>query len=191
MNKTKRFNPNWITIGIVLFIFFVIVGNYAVIQIKKHRYPIKYEEYVATYADDNHIPRALIYAIIYTESGFDEDVVSPAGAIGLMQIMPETYDWLAGPRMLNESYEDGDIYKPENNIRFGITYLVYLYTKFGNWDTVLAGYNAGQGRVSEWLSDSRYTDDGKTLKEIPYPETKKYVEKVNRVMQIYMELYSE
>jgi soluble lytic murein transglycosylase len=72
-----------------------------------------------------------------------------------------------------------------------VYYLSYLYKRFGNWDTALAGYNAGHGRVSDWLTDTRYSDDGITLKAIPYPETEQYVKKINKVKLIYVDLYCE
>ncbi|HBR32836.1 MAG TPA: lytic transglycosylase, partial [Clostridiales bacterium] len=151
------------------------------------RYPKEYEEYVVKYSNECNVPQEIVYAVIYCESGFNKDAVSPDGAIGLMQIIPDTYDWLS--RIIGESYAEGDIYIPENNIKYGVSYLAYLYKRFGNWDTAVAGYNAGHGKVSEWLSDSRYSDDGVILKKIPYKETDNYVVKVKKVKKIYIELY--
>lgn len=178
-----------IVFTILLLVCLLVVGYFASIEFKKYRYPKRYEEFVTKYAEEYNVPKELVFAVIFAESSFDEDAKSPAGAIGLMQLMPDTYDWLS--RIIDESYVEGDIYKPENNIKYGVAYLSYLYNKFGNWDTAVAGYNAGHGRVAQWLSDTRYTDDGILLKEIPYEETANYVLKVNRVKEIYRELYFE
>ncbi|HAN21826.1 MAG TPA: lytic transglycosylase [Clostridiales bacterium] len=170
-----------------LIIYGLLIG---IKEIRKSRYPIRYEEYVIKYSREYNVPQEVIYAVIYSESGFDENAKSSAGAIGLMQIIPDTYDWLS--RLMDESYAEGDIYKPENNIKYGVFYLSHLYhDRFNNWDTALAAYNAGHGRVANWLNDTRYSDDGIALKEIPYEETRNYVAKVNKVAEIYIEIYFE
>jgi len=176
-----------VTIIIVSVVIMLIIGYFIGIKIQKDMYPIKYNEYVVKYSEEYNVPQDLIYAVIRTESSFDEKANSSAGAVGLMQIMPDTFDWIS--KHMDESYAEGAIYQPESNIKCGTFYLSYLYEKFGNWDTALAGYNAGHGRVAEWLSDTRYTDDGITLKNIPYTETNNYVIKVNKAKEMYINLY--
>lgn len=176
----------WLTLtAIVLTAGYLFLSRY----IKKQMYPLKYEEYVAKYAAEFDVPQEIVFAVIYAESSYRENAVSKVGAIGLMQIMPDTYTWLA--KMKGETYEEGALSNPETNIKYGVYYLSYLYKRFGNWDTALAGYNAGHGRVSGWLADTRYSDDGITLKSIPYPETEQFVKKVNKVKLIYVDLYCE
>lgn len=169
----------------------VLIAGYLILYryIQKQLYPLKYEAYVAKYASEFDVPQEIVFAVIYTESSFREDAVSKKGATGLMQIMPNTYEWLA--KMKGESYEEDALNNPETNIKYGVYYLSYLYKRFGNWDTALAGYNAGHGNVSSWLADTRYSDDGVTLKAIPYPETEQFVKKVNKVKRIYVDLYCE
>lgn len=186
---TKRKSKWHIVIPIILAVL-IITGYILYTEIiKKQIYPIKYEDYVVKYSQEYNVPQEYIYAVIYSESSFKEKAVSHAGAIGLMQIMPDTFDWLS--RLMGENYEKEDVYKPEINIKCGVFYLSFLYNRFGNWDTAIAGYNAGHGRVSAWLCDTRYSDDGETLKYIPYQETNNYVKKVNKLKNIYLKLYIE
>ena len=82
-----------------------------------------------------------------------------------------------------------DYMDPETNIRFGCHYLRHLIDVYGNIDTALAAYNGGMGNVYSWLNDSRYSDDGVTLKYIPFSETRNYVVKVNSSWEHYKEMY--
>ncbi|MBO4452475.1 MAG: lytic transglycosylase domain-containing protein [Clostridia bacterium] len=158
-------------------------------EVKKQSYPREYSEYVGKYCAEYDVPEPLVYAVIKTESNFKADAVSRVGAIGLMQLMPDTFSWLS--RLMKVEEQPDMISDPETNIRYGVYYLHHLYNRFGgvSWDTALAGFNAGHGRVGNWLKDSRYSDDGTTLKYIPIEETSNYVEKVNRIKEVYEELY--
>ena len=155
-------------------------------------YPQKYSEYVSKYATEYNVPEDVIYATIKTESSFDPEAVSSAGARGLMQILPSTFEWLTGYEHLNEGLTPNMLYDPEINIRYGTYYLKYLYTKFGyNWDTACAAYNGGEGNVAEWLTDEKYSDGDGTLKDFPkgFEETKNYVKKINKARAVYLKLY--
>ena len=131
------------------------------------------EPFIEEYSEKYQLDKELVYAVIECESGFDTHAVSKAGACGLMQLMPKTFWWITDT-------EDGelDIFDPETNIAAGCKYLKYLFGRFDNLETILAAYNAGEGNVSEWLRNPEYSDDGKSLKIIPYPETSIYVQKV-------------
>lgn len=139
---------------------------------------------VAKAAAEFEIPGAMVLAVIRTESNFDANAISPAGAVGLMQLLPETFEWLYTEK-LGEPLHPGDISAPAVNIRYGTYYLSYLYAAFGDWPLVLAAYNAGEGRVRDWLEDQ----DG-VLYDIPFPETKAYVEQTMRAYRHYTEKYS-
>ena len=157
-------------------------------------YPLEYTELVAEYASKYNIPEYVILAIIKTESDFDPNAVSAVGAIGLMQMMPETFLWLTGSAHLGEYLPVDALYVPEVSIRYGTYYLLYLYRKFDhNLDTALAAYNGGEGNVSKWLEDSRYSDDGLKLNtdKIPdnFRETRNYVKKVNKEIKYYKNTY--
>ena len=164
----------------------------------------EYAVYAEKYSEEYDVPIDVIYAVIETESHFDENAQSPVGACGLMQLMPETYEWILGRigsvygstenETSGDSEESADtaetIFDPQTNIRCGVYYLSYLYERFGVWETVYAGYNAGPTIVSEWLNDSRYSSDSVTLISIPYTETSNYVQKVSSARIRYQEQFS-
>ncbi len=149
-------------------------------------HPLKYTEYVERYAEQYKVPPVICYAVIKTESGFDSSAKSAAGAIGLMQLMPETFEYLCS--LSGDEYETGMLYDPETNIRFGIYYLSRLYDRFGVWDTVFAAYNCGPTRVDTWIREGK-ADEGGRLTEIPIEETKNYVRRVNAAIEKYKNLY--
>ncbi len=156
--------------------------------------PEEYRAYVEKYAHEYGISEELIYAVIKTESGFDQSAVSSKGAVGLMQIMPSTFEWITND-LLHEYLGEDMLYDPETNIKYGTYYLCRLYNRFEDWNTAVAAYNGGEGNVSEWLSDRRYSDDGKRLNidNIPdsFSETENYVKKVNKALSMYQKLYQE
>ena len=152
-----------------------------------HPRPEEYEKYVSKYAAEYRVPEYVIYAVIKNESDFDISAKSSDGAIGLMQIMPSTFEWLTD--LLDESYEAGMLYDPETNIKYGTYYLAYLSTIYSRWSTVYAAYNAGPGAVDGWLTDGRYSKDGVSLDYIPYDETREYVAVVEKSAELYRKLY--
>jgi soluble lytic murein transglycosylase len=127
------------------------------------------------------------------ESGFDETIKSPAGAVGLMQVTPETAEGIA-KRTGGAAFKKSDLLNPEINIRYGCWYLQHLHKSFGKGDgedyvATLAAYNAGQGRVREWLKDD---DDGRLdIDEIPFAETRAYARKVTRTRGYYRRAYAD
>lgn len=151
-------------------------------------YPLNYKEYILDYSEAYGLDPYLMFALIRTESAFDPKAVSPAGAIGLGQIMPETGEWLAS-KMGLEAYSEDILYIPETSIEMSCYYIKMLINIFGNTDTAIAAYNAGMGTVSSWLEDSQYSEDGVILIHIPYKETREYVERINDAMDIYLKLY--
>ena len=149
-------------------------------------HPQKYAESVEKYAAEYDVPESVVYAVIKTESGFTPDAVSLKGAIGLMQITHDTFDWLC-------SKTGGEanallLYEPDTNIRYGTYFLSLLHNEYKAWDTVYAAYNAGRGRVNSWLASEEYNNNGR-LKNIPYEETASYVKKVEKAQSVYARLY--
>lgn len=151
-------------------------------------HPIKYEEYVTRYSEEYGVPREVIYAVMSSESSFTADAVSYKGAVGLMQIMPSTYEWLC--TKTGDEPNPSLLYDPDINIKYGTYFLSYLYSRFGVWETVYAAYNAGEGRVKGWLEDERYAKDGR-LAEIPFEETRNYVKRVSERAKVYGELLKD
>ena len=125
---------------------------------------------------------ALVYAVMKAESNFEESAVSSAGAVGILQLRPSTAQFIAersGIPFLPERLFDG-----EYNTRLGCAYLAYLLERFEE-ETALAAYNAGEGTVQGWLSDPRCSEDGRTLFQIPYAETRRYLKKISFFRKIY------
>ena len=158
-------------------------------SIEKRTYQLVYPELIEQNAQERGLDPYLVAAVIHVESGNRPAVVSARGAIGLMQIMPETGEWIAGK--LKEPYDEETLQEPEQNIRYGCWYLEFLFERFSDPDTVLAAYNAGHNAVRKWLQNSDYSDDGESLQVIPYDETRNYVEKVRRAYEKYKDLYPQ
>jgi soluble lytic murein transglycosylase len=133
--------------------------------------PLQHEDIIRQQAAEKDVPADLIAAVIYTESRF-RDQTSHAGARGLMQITPSTaqvIEKLSG----GQTFDFNDLSNPDINIRYGTFYLHYLIQKFGdNEIAALAAYNAGETNVANWGGSSLSLDD------IPFPETRDYVENV-------------
>lgn len=150
-------------------------------------YPMKYVDQIKLYSEKYQIEAALIASVANTESNFNEKAVSSKGAIGIMQLMPQTAKWLSNK--ISEEYSDYKLYDAEFNINLGSYYLAYLIGYFNDEKVALCAYNAGQGNVREWLKNSEYSSDGKTLKIIPFEETKNYVNKVYKNYDYYKKRY--
>lgn len=133
------------------------------------------------------VPLPMILSVMETESDFRPEAVSDAGACGLMQIMPSTFTFLQDEQF-HEDLPDNAIFDPTVNIRYGTYYLSYLYDKFGDWPPALAAYNAGEGRVQDWLKDPALSPNGR-LETIPFPETAAYVRQVLNAFSAYSEKY--
>ena len=154
--------------------------------IDRRLYPIRYSVYVGYYSGLYGVPEEIVYAVILTESRFQRDAVSRAGACGLMQLMPATYEAVAYE--LDRIPDEIMIFDPGTNICCGVYLLSKLYEKYGCWETAFAAYNAGEAAVDLWLSDDRYSGSGR-LTHIPYSETAGYVKKVRCAAESYKKIY--
>jgi soluble lytic murein transglycosylase len=171
----------WITVSTIIIAVLVVSFLVALTFL----FPLRHSVIIRELSEKYDLPKEMVYAVIHTESRFREDARSHRSAAGLMQLMPDTAAW-AAERIGMTEYNNDRILEPEINIELGCWYLSWLYIQFdGEWDTVLAAYNAGNGRVSQWLRDPEYSVDGRTLYHIPYTETRNYVQRVNSRMQIY------
>ncbi len=153
-------------------------------------YPIKYQTEVTKASEQFHIPPSLVYAIVHTESSFNPNAISTANAKGLMQLTDGTFQWALSRAGEKDRYTPAALFEPAINIHYGVYVLTLLGEQFENTETILAAYNAGQGNVNQWLADTRYSADGKTLHTIPYPETETYITRVLEAQQRYQALYS-
>jgi len=147
-------------------------------------YPKLYWEIIQRESRQRNLDPYLVAALIRQESRFENEVVSSAGAVGLMQLMPGTARRLAGRRVSR-----GRLYDPETNIRLGTQYLADLLAQFGgSTEKAVAGYNAGGGRVSEWSSEP-YSDPAEFVESISITQTREFVHTVLRNYRFYRDLY--
>jgi peptidoglycan lytic transglycosylase len=144
------------------------------------RYPLAYKSIIRGHARNYRIESALLAAVVYQESKFEADARSEAGAIGLMQLRPETAKGIA-LRTGGRRFRVEDLYEPEINVRYGSWYLRHLLDKYGREETALAAYNAGQTRVDEWLRRGQ---------GIAFAETRAYVRRVQELKAIYRRAYA-
>jgi soluble lytic murein transglycosylase len=193
----KKQKADKLTIAIIILAGLVILAVAALaVNIGYDKYlqrvhPVKYSEIVESLAEEYNLDKYLIYAVIKTESGFNPEAVSNAGAYGLMQIMPDTFSWLRDYRIEDDSAFE-DMFIPESNIRYGAYLIAYHMRNYNDdLDCSMAAYHAGDGKVGEWLGNAEYSSDGKTLDVIPSSETAHYVNKINKAYETYLRLYKE
>ena len=140
------------------------------------------------YAQEYELEPHFVMAIIKAESNFIEDAHS-GKASGLMQLTDETANWVADK--LGKDTKEINLNNPRDNIELGCYYIRYLINYYeGNVDVALAAYNGGMGNVDKWLENKKYSDDGKSLKDIPFKETREYVKKVNNETAVYEKMMS-
>ena len=163
----------------------VIAGAFLVVDLtnppwyERIRYPLRYSEFVRVHARRHSLDPALLAAVIYQESKFRAGAKSSSGAIGLMQLTPDTARGIA-IRTHGSAFKTKDLYNPEINIRYGSWYLDNLFRKYGSERLVLAAYNAGQGNVDRWRAN------GQTIQ---FAETKAYVSRVEDLKRIYRDAW--
>jgi soluble lytic murein transglycosylase len=145
------------------------------------RYPLAYEPIIRGHAANYRIDPALLAAVIYQESRFRAHARSSSGAIGLMQLLPETASGIA-LRTGGSRFRVADLYDPEINVRYGSWYLRHLLDKYGDERSALAAYNAGQDNVDRW----RASGTG-----IAFPETRHYVNRVEHLKTLYRRGYRD
>lgn len=143
------------------------------------RYPLQYESIIRGHARNYELDPALIAAVIYQESKFRPSARSSSGAVGLMQLLPETARGIAA-RTGGSRFEVDDLLDPEINIRYGSWYLRHLIDRYGDERTALAAYNAGQRNVDEWRRDG---------KGIVFAETRHYVDRIDELKEVYRRTY--
>jgi len=152
-------------------------------------YPLDYWPLISKYSEANNLDPYLMAALIAQESTFTADVRSGASAVGLMQLMPATGRRFA-KRAGIPTFSRATLTNPESNIKIGMTYFKELIDRFGSAHLALASYNAGESRVSQWLSERPGVDQDQFIDDIPYPETQGYVKRILGTAEDYRRLYS-
>lgn len=167
-------------------LFYIVQGHLWVA--KETAYPLVYRQEIMKYATQYHVQPELVAAVILTESKYTKEAQSHRGAIGLMQIMPDTGKWIA--EMLDEPYDLQRLKEPDTNIRYGTWYLAYLLKEFhGNMNLALAAYNAGRGHVEDWMLEKHWDYGFEKVSDIPFTETREYVIIIKQQAVKYKELY--
>ncbi len=151
--------------------------------------PLRYEKIIDKYSSEYNVSKELILALINRESMFRPNIISPAKAKGLMQMIDRTAALTA--RKVNIRLRRNDIYKPEVNIRLGVAHLKELLDKYeGKTYLALAAYNAGPHRVKQWLEDFGDFEEEKFIEMIPFSETRNYVKNILRNYFYYKYYYN-
>jgi soluble lytic murein transglycosylase len=151
--------------------------------------PLSYSSVIRQQAAEKHIDPALIAGVIYAETKF-QPRDSAAGAVGLMQVMPQTALYLAH-RSGATTFTTADLANPQVNIAYGSYYLRYLLNEYhGNPTLALAAYNGGESNVDEWVANARADGQSLTVADIPFPETRAYVTRVLRAQGQYRRKYA-
>jgi soluble lytic murein transglycosylase len=174
---------------VVAFLVVVIAAAGAVLYLEdakpgwyaRIRYPLEYENIIRGHAQNYDLDPALLAAVIYRESKFDPNARSSSGAIGLMQLLPDTAKGIA-LHTGGGKFVVSDLNDPEINIRYGSFYLRRLMRKYGDTRLALAAYNAGQANVDEWIAED---------KGIEFPETRQYVDEVMDLRDVYAKSYKD
>jgi soluble lytic murein transglycosylase len=157
--------------------------------------PFNYQPIIYQYALEHDLSPFLIAGVIKVESSFKPDAMSHRGAMGLMQIMPDTGKWV-GERLQDPIYLDKNTNKdmtlkdPEINIQLGTWYLNFLRSEFfGNEVLYLAAYNGGMGNVRKWMEKYDWSEEFSDIDQIPFSETRNYVKRVLYYKEQYQEIY--
>lgn len=201
--------PRWIVIGMAV-MFLVLLASVtgrlmmdsyivrqqdaraAAYQRVVETHPVQYTDLISRYAGAYNLQPAFVASIILNESSYNTHAESNVGARGLMQLMPDTAQWIAHKLGLDATYNVEQLWQAETNIRFGCWYLNYLSKQFsGDPVTVASAYHAGQGEIASWLNNRTYAPDGRSLSLASMPEgpTKVYAGRVTRDYAIYDALY--
>ena len=188
--RTRHPLLRWLAVLLALGILLVAVFFRS--RIARAQYPCRYADTVTRYAELYDIDPLVLYAFIRTESNFNPNAQSGAGARGLMQITEVTFDWIKLKIAPDEALTFDDLFDPETNIRFGSYFVAYCLQRYGgDLATAAAAYHSGVGTVDGLLADSACSPDGQTLSHYPYPQMRRYVHKITTAYQRYQEIYSD
>ncbi|MBP3961620.1 lytic transglycosylase domain-containing protein [Paenibacillus sp. DLE-14] len=153
-------------------------------------YPVHFREDIVISADNYKLEPHLVAAIIRVETNYKTGVVSRKGAIGVMQLMPDTANWIIQKGGFGKISTEAISNRADVSIEIGAWYLNALNQQFdGNMYTVIAAYNAGPGNVSRWLADGTWDGKLETVDQVPFGETRHYIQRVIYYYNKYKTLY--
>lgn len=190
MTRTSALAPHRLLIAGVVALLGLLVLLFlrgpAFWQQRYYPLPDEYRESIQRAATAHEVNPYLVAAIIDAESSWDADIVSGAGAVGLMQVLPATAQELRRRDLVDERFDPDDLADPDVNIEYGTAYFRTLVERYHEIETALAAYNAGMGNVDEWLDN-----EGNIRDQIEFPETRHYVLRVSRARDVYERLYPD
>lgn len=184
----------WRALGVALATAAVIVAAVMALPlfqkaVTEFNLPLAHADIIRQQAAEKHLDPALIAAVIYAETKFDPRP-SSAGALGLMQIMPQTAEYLAHKSGAT-TFTTADLGTPQVNIAYGSYYLRYLLNEYnGRIIPALAAYNGGEANVDRWIAAAHAHGHPLTISDIPFPETRAYVQKVLNAQLNYRHTYA-
>lgn len=182
-----------IVVPVVFLLISTFLNRGASNQFNETLYPMGYSSLVSEAAREYDVDECLIYGVIRTESNFNSEAVSPVGAVGLMQIMPETFTWLQNYRtdfQPEEILDSEKLFDPAVNIDYGVFMLSYLLSRYdGNESLAVCAYNAGHGNVDSWIDEGIISVDNVAAEDIPFTETSNYLNRVMSAKEMYNMLY--
>jgi len=148
--------------------------------------PDEYVSAIRASSERHEVNPYVVAAIIDAESAWRPEIVSEAGAVGLMQVLPKTAEELSREGLVEAKFDPADLADPEVNIEFGTAYVRLLVERYHEIETAIAAYNAGIGNVDTWIEPG-----GNIRESIEFPETRHYVLRVARARDVYERLYPD
>ncbi len=150
-------------------------------------YAVKYGAEITEAAEKEGLSPYLVAGIVKSESDFQADIVAEDGGVGLMQLMPETVDWVC--QRLELDKETIDLKDPKTNLQIGTHYLSYLISRYQSEHLAIVAYNTGMTNVDKWLKDGTITWSLETMQNVPYDVPRRYVHRVDKAQNIYAKMY--
>lgn len=174
---------------LVCFVFVLFMNS---TFIGRKLYPIYFQQEIRQSAAKHNIDPFLIAAVIKVETNYKHHLESRKGALGLMQLMPDTAEWIVDSTNLGPHTDEEDLLKVDVNINLGSWYLSWLQKHYsGNLIYAIAAYNAGQGNVNKWKQNDVWDGSEANINQIPFGETRHYVQRVLYYYEKYTKLYAK
>jgi soluble lytic murein transglycosylase len=189
--RKKRFRIIKKILIFFILVILVIISIWNIPILEKIIYPYPHKTIIEKYAVQYGVDPLLVIAVIREESKYSSKSVSPKGAKGLMQLMPNTAKSIA-ESLGDRTYREENLLNPEINIQYGTWYLASLQKVFdNNTILVIAAYNGGRGHVQEWINNGRIDSNNIRFQDIPFKETRDYVGRVLKSYEKYINFYRE
>lgn len=173
---------------VFIVVFIAVLFVYMPYVAKRDTYHRYYSDEVERYSQEFGVDEDFVYAVIKVESNFDPGAVSDVGAIGLMQIIEDSFNWVAGKLGERDIMRFEDMYTPEYSIKYGCFMLSYLYEKYGNYELTAAAYHSGMTTVDNWISEGIVDPDDPDVESFIGSNTRHYVKKIMRAFEKYSNL---